>query len=45
MAEYHAAITVNAPLHPVYTLFTHFHDFPKFMSMVVPKVKTVFGQK
>ena len=34
MAEHHAAITVNAPLHQVYGLFTHFNDFPKFMSFV-----------
>jgi uncharacterized membrane protein len=34
MAEYHAAVTVNAPVHQVYTLFTHLHDFPKFMSFV-----------
>ncbi len=34
MAEYHAAITVNTPVHQVYTLFTHLHDFPKFMSFV-----------
>ena len=34
MAEHHAGITVNAPLHQVYGLFTHFNDFPKFMSFV-----------
>lgn len=34
MAEHHASITVNAPLHQVYGLFTHFNDFPKFMSFV-----------
>jgi ribosome-associated toxin RatA of RatAB toxin-antitoxin module len=34
MAQHHAAVTVNAPVHQVYTLFTHFNDFPKFMSFV-----------
>ncbi|HCI82561.1 MAG TPA: hypothetical protein DHW02_23035 [Ktedonobacter sp.] len=34
MADYHAEATVNAPVHQVYTLFTHFNDFPKFMSFV-----------
>lgn len=34
MAEHHAAIRVNAPVHQVYALFTHFNDFPKFMSFV-----------
>jgi ribosome-associated toxin RatA of RatAB toxin-antitoxin module len=34
MAEHHAAVTVNAPVHQVYALFTHFNDFPKFMSFV-----------
>ena len=34
MAEHHVSVTVNAPLHQVYTLFTHFNDFPKFMSFV-----------
>ena len=34
MAEHHASVTVNAPVHQVYTLFTHFNDFPKFMSFV-----------
>lgn len=33
-AEHHASVTVNAPVHQVYTLFTHFNDFPKFMSFV-----------
>ncbi|HEY0757411.1 MAG TPA: SRPBCC family protein [Ktedonobacteraceae bacterium] len=27
-------ITVHAPTHQVYELFTHFNDFPKFMSFV-----------
>lgn len=34
MTEHHATVTVKAPVHQVYTLFTHFHDFPKFMSFV-----------
>ena len=34
MAEHHVSVTVNAPIHQVYTLFTHFNDFPKFMSFV-----------
>jgi uncharacterized membrane protein len=32
--NHHAEITVNAPVHQVYSLFTHFNDFPKFMSFV-----------
>src|SRR5260370_39807735 len=34
LAEHHAAVTVNAPVHQVYNLFSHFNDFPKFMSFV-----------
>ncbi len=34
MAEHRASITVNAPLHQVYQLFTHFNDYPKFMTYV-----------
>lgn len=34
MAEHHASVTVNAPVQQVYGLFTHFNDFPKFMSFV-----------
>jgi ribosome-associated toxin RatA of RatAB toxin-antitoxin module len=34
MAEHHASVMVNAPVHEVYSLFTHFNDFPKFMSFV-----------
>jgi uncharacterized membrane protein len=35
MAHYHmATITVNAPIHQVYELFTHFNDYPKFMTYV-----------
>jgi uncharacterized membrane protein len=33
-AAHHASVTVHAPVHQVYTLFTHFNDFPKFMSFV-----------
>ena len=32
--EHHASVTVNAPVHQVYSLFSHFNDFPKFMSFV-----------
>jgi hypothetical protein len=34
MAEHHVSVDINAPVHQVYTLFTHFHDFPKFMRFV-----------
>lgn len=34
LKEHHASVTVNAPVDQVYTLFTHFNDFPKFMSFV-----------
>jgi ribosome-associated toxin RatA of RatAB toxin-antitoxin module len=34
MAEHSASVTVKAPVHQVYELFTHFNDFPKFMSFV-----------
>jgi len=34
MVEHSASVQVNAPVHQVYTLFSHFHDFPKFMSFV-----------
>lgn len=34
MMEHHAAVTIDAPLHQVYSLFSHFNDFPKFMSFV-----------
>src|SRR5450759_633728 len=34
MAEHSASVTVNAPVRQVYVLFTHFNDFPKFMSFV-----------
>jgi uncharacterized membrane protein len=34
MAEHSAAVTVNAPVHQVYELYTHFNDYPKFMTFV-----------
>jgi ribosome-associated toxin RatA of RatAB toxin-antitoxin module len=34
MTEHSASVTVNAPVHQVYELFTHFNDFPKFMSFI-----------
>jgi len=34
MAEHHAVVVVNAPVHQVYSLFCHFNDFPKFMRFV-----------
>ena len=34
MIEHHASVTVDAPVHQVYSLFSHFNDFPKFMSFV-----------
>ena len=33
-AEHHATVTVNAPVHQVYALFTHFNDFPKYMHFI-----------
>lgn len=33
-ATHSAEVTVNAPVHQVYSLFSHFNDFPKFMSFV-----------
>jgi uncharacterized membrane protein len=33
-AAHHASVIVNAPVHQVYALFTHFNDFPKFMGFV-----------
>jgi uncharacterized membrane protein len=32
--EHHASVTINAPVQQVYSLFSHFNDFPKFMSFV-----------
>jgi uncharacterized membrane protein len=34
MTQHHASVTVNASPHQVYSLFSHFNDFPKFMSFV-----------
>ncbi len=34
MTEHYASVTVQAPVHQVYELFTHFDDFPKFMRFV-----------
>lgn len=34
MAEHQASVVVNAPVEQVYPMFTHFNDFPKFMSFV-----------
>lgn len=34
MAEHSVAITVNAPVHQVFQLYTHFNDYPKFMTFV-----------
>ncbi len=34
MAEHSAAVTVGAPVHQVYQLYTHFNDYPKFMTFV-----------
>ena len=34
MAEHTASVTVHAPANQVYQLFSHFNDFPKFMSYV-----------
>ncbi len=34
MTEHYASVTINAPQHQVYALFTHFNDFPKFMHFV-----------
>jgi len=33
-ATHSAEVTVNAPANQVYALFSHFNDFPKFMSFV-----------
>jgi uncharacterized membrane protein len=34
MAQHSASAIVNAPVHQVYQLFSHFNDFPKFMSYI-----------
>ncbi|MBA2681053.1 MAG: SRPBCC family protein [Ktedonobacteraceae bacterium] len=33
-ATHEASVVVAAPVHQVYAMFTHFNDFPKFMSFV-----------
>ncbi len=34
MAEQYASVNIDAPVHQVYSLFTHFRDFPTFMYFV-----------
>lgn len=34
LSSHQASVTVDAPVHQVYALFSHFNDFPKFMSFV-----------
>ena len=34
MAEHYASVSIDAPVHQVYSLFTHFRDFPTFMYFV-----------
>jgi uncharacterized membrane protein len=34
MSEHNVSVTIHAPVHQVYGLFTPFDDFPKFMSFV-----------
>lgn len=34
MAEHRASITITAPVHEVYTLFSRFVDYPKFMTYI-----------
>lgn len=34
MPEHHGSVTVHAPVQQVYSFFSHFNDFPKFMSFV-----------
>jgi uncharacterized membrane protein len=34
MAEHTASVVVKAPVNQVYQLFSHFNDFPKFMSAI-----------
>jgi hypothetical protein len=34
MAEHYASVTIDAPVHQVYSLFTHFRDFPTFLCCV-----------
>jgi uncharacterized membrane protein len=34
MAQHSASVTVNAPANQVYAMWTHFNDYPKFMSYI-----------
>ncbi len=34
MAEHSASVTIKAPVHQVYELYSHFNDYPKFMTFV-----------
>jgi hypothetical protein len=34
MIDHSASVTIKAPVHQAYELFTHFDDFPKFMSFI-----------
>ncbi|MBV8300238.1 MAG: SRPBCC family protein [Candidatus Eremiobacteraeota bacterium] len=34
MAEHSGSVSVNAPVHQVYELYSHFNDYPKFMTFV-----------
>ncbi|MBC8104904.1 MAG: SRPBCC family protein [Cytophagales bacterium] len=34
MSEHNASVVINAPTEQVFSLFSHFNDFPKFMSYV-----------
>jgi uncharacterized membrane protein len=34
MAEHYASVTIDAPVHQIYSLFTHLNDFPTFMYSV-----------
>ena len=34
MTKHHETVTVEAPVQQVYKFFTHFNDFPKFMTFV-----------
>ncbi len=44
MAQHSASVTVHAPVHDVYSLFTHFNDYPKFMTYV-KEVTYLDGQR
>jgi len=34
MADHSATVTIAAPVHQVYQLYSHFNDYPKFMTFV-----------